>query len=401
MVLPLYERPSLTIHRGEGCYLIDTAGRRYLDFIAGIGVNALGHAHPRIVQAIAGQAALCLHTSNLYSHEYQAPLAKRLAQWSGLSHAFFSNSGTEAMEAALKAALAHGTRQHPTKFRMVALENSFHGRTLGALSVTGQLHYRRAFGPLLPGVTFVPANDIPQLKAAVTEHTAAIILEPIQGEGGIHILQESFLREARRLATAANALFIADETQCGLGRTGHFFAYQRFPNLLPDIAVTAKPLAAGLPLGATLFNDLAARALPKGQHGSTFGGGPLACRVALEVLDIIEELIPHIRQTGEYLHQRLSTLAETRSAGMMAGLQLSTPGAPLVAAALEQGLLINCTQGNVIRLLPPFIATRHHIDEAVRILTAAGLSPRTISRENHPTPAPKAGPHSFSSPPYR
>lgn len=370
MLLPLYSRPALTIHRGEGCYLYDTSGRRYLDFISGVGVNALGHAHPRIVRAITNQAARVIHTSNLYHHDYQAPLARRLAAWSGLSHAFFSNSGAEAVEAALKAARAHGLRRHPRKFQLVALENSFHGRTCGALSVTGRPEYRRAFGPLLPEVQFVPANDMEALRAAVCEDTAAIILEPIQGEGGVHVLTEDFLREVSRLATAANALWIADETQCGLGRTGHYFAYQRFPGLLPDIVVTAKPLAAGLPLGATLFNETAAAALPQGQHGSTFGGGPLACRVALEVLDEIESLLPHIRKTGAYLQQRLAAFGTVRGEGMIAGLALDQPGEPIVAGALDKGLLINCTHHTVLRLLPPYIATRAHVDEAMEVLAA-------------------------------
>ena len=393
MLLPVYSRPALTIHRGEGCYLFDTSGRRYLDFISGVGVNALGHAHPRIVRTITNQAARVIHISNLYHHDYQAPLARRLAAWSGLSHAFFSNSGAEAVEAALKAARAHGLRRHPRKLQLVALENSFHGRTCGALSVTGRPEYRRAFGPLLPEVQFIPANDLDALHAAVTEHTAAIILEPIQGEGGVHVLTEPFLRQVRRLANEVGALWIADETQCGLGRTGHYFAYQRFPGLLPDIVVTAKPLAAGLPLGATLFNETAAAALPKGQHGSTFGGGPLVCRVALEVLDVIEELLPHIRQTGAYLHQRLAALGAARGAGMIAGLALHQPGEPLVAQAMDKGLLINCTNHTVLRLLPPYITTRAQVDEAMEVLHAlTEWSGPPVGRlrtvENSPYPAP-------------
>ncbi|MBS1824922.1 MAG: acetylornithine/succinylornithine family transaminase [Acidobacteria bacterium] len=368
MLLPVYTRPALTIHRGEGCYLFDTNGRRYLDFISGVGVNALGHAHPRIVRAITNQAARVIHTSNLYHHDYQAPLARRLAAWSGLSHAFFSNSGAEAVETAIKAARAHGLRQHHGKVQLVALENSFHGRTCGALSVTGRPEYRRAFGPLLPEVRFIPANDIAALRAAVSEETAAILLEPIQGEGGVHVLEERFLREVRRLADAARALWIADETQCGLGRTGHYFAYQRFGGLIPDIVVTAKPLAAGLPIGATLFNETAATALPRGQHGSTFGGGPLVCRVALEVLDEVEQLLPHIRQTGAYLHRRLAELGTVRGEGMMAGIALEQPGEPIVARALEEGLMINCTHQTVLRFLPPYIATRAHVDEAMEVL---------------------------------
>lgn len=393
MLLPVYSRPPIVMHRGEGCYLWDTTGRRYLDFITGIGVNALGHSHPRIVRAITNQSARCLHTSNLYHHEYQAPLARRLSEWSGLSHAFFSNSGTEAVEVALKAARAWGLRRNTRKIRLVALEKGYHGRSFGALSVTGREAYRKPFGPMLPGVTFVPGNDVDALAAAVTEETAAIILEPIQGEGGIHVLEEEYLRAVRRLATEVNALWIADETQCGLGRTGTYFAFQRFTRLQPDIVVTAKPLAAGLPLGATLFSDAAAGVLEKGMHGSTFGGGPLACRVALEVLDMVEELLPHIRETGAYLQEGLRMFGEVRGEGLMAGLQLGKAGT-LAADAMERGLLINCTHGDVMRMLPPYIATKAHVEEAIAILGRIWAG----GDENRPTASPKGTPpHSPST----
>jgi acetylornithine aminotransferase/acetylornithine/N-succinyldiaminopimelate aminotransferase len=363
MLLPVYTRPAITIDHGEGCYLCDTKGKRYLDFVTGAGVNALGHNHPRVTQTIGAQAGRCLHTSNHYHHAYQQPLADRLLRWTGLSHAFFSNSGSEAIETALKAARARG------RHNIVALENSFHGRTMGALSVTGQPKYREPFGPLLPGVTFVRANAIDELREAVDERTAAILVEPVQGEGGVHVLKEGFLREVQRLAHTFGALFIADEIQCGLGRTGVYFAYQHHAGLAPDIVVTAKALAAGLPLAATLFNDRAAAAMGPGLHGSTFGGGPLACRVALEVLDVIEELLPHLRETGAYLHQRLREMSgESRGLGLMAALQLAGEGTPVVEDALSRGLMINCTQRTVIRLLPPYIATRAQIDEAMETL---------------------------------
>jgi acetylornithine/N-succinyldiaminopimelate aminotransferase len=375
MLLPVYSRPDIIIDRGEGCYLWDTAGRRYLDFITGVGVNALGHAHPRITQAIARQAARCIHTSNYYHHAYQAPLVERLVEWSGLSRVFLSNSGTEAVEAALKAARAYGTRMNPGKYKLVALENSFHGRTLGSLSVTGQPHYRRPFGPLLPGVTFVDANSIDQLRAAVDDETAAIVLETVLGEGGIHVLNEEYLHEVRRLADCHDALWIADETQCGLGRTGTRFAFQHFPGLQPDIVATAKPLAAGIPLGATLFSAKAAAQLELGHHGTTFGGGPLACCVALQVLDLIDELLPNIRETGAYLQAQLCRLRETypiitevRGLGLMAGLQLAESGDAHVHRAMKRGLLINCTHKTVLRLLPPFIAARAEVDEALAVL---------------------------------
>ncbi len=378
MLLPIYSRPALTIDHGEGCYVWDTAGRRYLDFITGIGVNALGHCHPRITRVIQEQAARCLHTSNLYHHAYQAPLAERLTTWSGgLSRVFFGNSGGEAIEAALKAAKAYGTARGSGKFQLVSIEGSFHGRTMGALSVTGQQKYRQPFQPLVPGVTFVPANRIDALRAAVTDDTAAIVVEVIQGENGIYPMSEEFLQEVRRLADFHDALWIADETQCGLGRTGWRFAYQQFSGLLPDIVVTAKPLAAGIPLSAAIFNEKTAAAIGKGQHGTTFGGGPLACRVALEVLDIIEELLPNIRETGAYLHERLVQLqgkfpliTEVRGIGMMAGIQLRALADGVVNSAMEQGLLINCTHDTVIRLLPPFIATKADVDQAMETLTA-------------------------------
>lgn len=363
MILPVYTRPSITLSHGDGCYLFDTEGRRYLDFISGIGVNALGHNHPRVVSAITQQAGRLLHSSNLFHNEYQRPLAKRLAAMAGLAHVFFTNSGAEAIEVALKTAKASGRHE------LVAIENGFHGRTSGALSVTSDRKYRAPFEPLLPGVTFVPANDIQKLQAAVSEKTAAIVVETIQGEGGVHPMTEPYLREVRRLAMESGALWIADETQCGLGRTGRYFAYQRFDGLLPDIVTTAKPLAAGIPLGATIFSERAAGMIKTGEHGSTFGGGPLACRVALAVLDAVDELLPNIRVTGAHLHARLAEFGyPVRGAGMMAGVQLNTPATSLVDEARSNGLLINGTHETVLRILPPYIAAKAHVDEAIEIL---------------------------------
>lgn len=370
-LLPVYERHPLVLDYGEGCHVYDTDGHRYLDFITGIGVNALGYAHPRVSRVIAEQAGRCLHTSNLFYHAFQGPLAARLAEWSGLSRTFFSNSGTEAMEAALKAAKAYGRGRHG----MVALENSFHGRSIGSLSITGQEKYRHAFQPLLSGVKFIEANDIEALRDVVNSETTAIVTEVIQGEGGIYPLSEEFLREVRLVADRHDALWIADETQCGLGRTGWRFAYQRFANLLPDIVVTAKPLAGGLPLGATIFSERAAQAIGKGMHGTTFGGGPLACRVALEVLEVIDGLLPRVVRAGAYLHDRLRELQrrhdvieEIRGVGMMAGIQLRVAGGPYVEKAARRGLLINCTHETVLRLLPPLIAREAEVDEAMATL---------------------------------
>ena len=341
---------------------------------SGIGVNAFGYSHRRITAAVMEQAALCVHTSNLVSHRYQGELAERLCRISGLDRVFLSNSGTEAVEAALKAARARGSSLSPQKTGLVALRGSFHGRTHGSLSVTGQEELRRPFEPLCAAVTFVDPNDAHALQAAVNGGTAAVILEPVLGEGGIHPLDGAFLRQARELTERYGALLVADETQCGLGRTGKHFAYQ-WAEIRPDLVVTAKPLAAGLPLGATLFTEDAARFLPVHSHGSTFGGGPLVCRVALEFLCLLEDILPRIGEiAGEFrlrldgLKQRHSIITEIRSKGLMFGIQLSRPGRPFVLAALERGLLINCTQESVLRLLPPYISGREETDEAVQIL---------------------------------
>ena len=375
-LLQNYARYPLVLARGKGCYLFDLAGKRYLDLISGIGVNALGHAHPRITKVIRAQASLLLHTSNLYYHEYQGALAKRLAQMSGLPRCFFSNTGTEAVEGALKMAHSHGRAIHPEKYEVIALENSFHGRTLGALSITGQAKYRQDFEPLVPGARFVPANDIAALEAAFSERTAAIVLEMIQGEGGINPLTAEYVVKARELADRYNALMVLDETQCGVGRPGTYFSYQRSSHItMPDVMVSAKPLACGIPLGVIMANERAAAAIKPGMHGTTFGGGPLACRVALEFCDILDELLPSIQRVGGYLHVELNELArkhsfikEVRGFGLMIGVELTMPGKQLVLDAMAQGLLINCTHDTVLRFLPPYIITEKEVDMAVRTL---------------------------------
>ena len=375
-LLQNYTRYPLVIARGKGCYVYDTAGRRYLDFLSGIGVNALGHAHPRIVKVIREQAGLTIHCSNLYYNQHQGPLAKRLAEISGLQRTFFANSGAEAMEGALKMARAHGHSIHPEKFEIISLENSFHGRTLGALSITGQAKYRADFEPLLPGVRFVPPNDIAALEAAFNERTAGMVLEMIQGEGGIYPLTHEYVVKARQLADRYDALLIADEVQCGLGRPGTFFAYQRaHPVILPDVMAAAKPLGVGIPLGVIVANEKAAAAIKPGMHGSTFGGGPLACRVALEALDVIEELLPAIQRVGGYFHVKLNELArkhsfvkEVRGFGLMIGVELTVPGKQLVLDAMDEGLLMNCTHDTVLRFLPPYIATEKDVDQAMKVL---------------------------------
>jgi len=375
-LLQNYARYPLVLARGKGCYVYDPEGRRYIDFITGIGVNALGHAHPRIVKTIREQAALLIHSSNLYYHPYQGKLAKRLAEMSGLQRAFFCNSGTEAVEGALKMARAHGHAIHSEKYEIVSLENSFHGRTLGALSVTGQAKYRNDFEPLLSGAKFVPINDIAALEAAVNERTAGIVLELIQGEGGIYPLTHEFAAKARELVDHYNALLIADETQCGVGRPGTYFAYQRsHPVILPDVVVAAKPVACGIPLGFILANEKAAAAIKSGMHGSTFGGGALACRVSLEFLDLLDELLPSIQRVGGYFHVKLNELArkhssikEVRGFGLMLGMELTIPGKQIVLDAIAEGLLINCTHETVLRFLPPYIVTEKEVDQAVKII---------------------------------
>jgi predicted acetylornithine/succinylornithine family transaminase len=375
-LLQNYARYPLVLARGKGCHLYDLAGKRYLDFLSGIGVNALGHAHPRLVKVIRQQAALMIHSSNLYYHQYQGPLAKRLAEMSGLERCFFCNSGTEAVEGALKMAHSHGRAIDPEKYQVIALDNGFHGRTLGALSITGQLKYRQDFEPLIPGVRFVPANDLAALEAAFSDRTAAIVLEMIQGEGGIYPLTPAYVAKARQLSDRYNALLIADETQCGVGRLGAYFAYQRTePVVLPDVMVTAKPLACGIPLGVIMANPKAAATIKPGMHGTTFGGGALACRVALEFCDILDELLPSIRRVGGYLHAELNQLAckhpcikEVRGVGLMLGVELYTPGKQVVLDAMAEGLLINCTHDTVLRFLPPYIVTEKEVDRAVRIV---------------------------------
>jgi acetylornithine/N-succinyldiaminopimelate aminotransferase len=375
-LLQNYARYPLVIHRGKGCHVYDIDGNRYLDFISGIGVNALGHAHPRIIKVIREQAALLIHSSNLYYHEYQGPLARKLSEISGLARSFFANTGTEAMEGALKMVRAHGSRISPEKFEIISLDNSFHGRTLGALSVTGQPKYRKDFEPLLPGVRFVQPNDLAALEAAFTERTAGILIEWIQGEGGIFPITREYAARARGLADRHDALLVFDEIQCGVGRPGTWFGYQLVdPPILPDIMVAAKPLACGLPLGVIVANEKAAASIAPGMHGSTFGGSALACRVALEFFDILDELLPSIRRVGAYFFDELTRLGrkyafikEVRGQGLMLGVELAFPGKQIVIDAMSQGLLINCTHDTVLRFLPPYIVTERDVDAAIKIL---------------------------------
>jgi acetylornithine/N-succinyldiaminopimelate aminotransferase len=376
-LLQTYSRYPVVLERGKGVFLYDTEGKKYLDFVSGLGVNALGHAHPRIVKAIREQAAKLLHVSNLYYHEYQGPLAERLCKLSGLDRAFFQNSGTEAIEGSIKLARLAGHRAGgEAKSKLVALEGSYHGRTFGALSLTGQDKHRKGFEPLLDDVTFVKQNDLESLRAAVNDNTCAIVLEPIFGEGGIYECTPEFLQECRTLADRHKVALIFDEIQCGLGRTGTLFAFQSF-GVTPDIVAIAKPIAAGLPLGAFLAKEEFASAISPGQHGTTFGGGPLACRIALEFFAIVEEekLLENVNKVGAYLHDELLALTKKRGVaktvrgrGFMQGIELEIPARPIVDAGLAEGVLFNSTQDTVVRFLPPFLLEEKHVDKGIRVL---------------------------------
>jgi acetylornithine/N-succinyldiaminopimelate aminotransferase len=372
-----YKRPAVVFTYGRGCRLYDSQGREYLDFLGGIAVNALGHAHPRMVRVIRREAGRAIHFSNLFHNPYQGPLAEKLAKWSGLDRIFFTNSGTEAMDGALKLARAYSHKKAggvTPKTRFLALENSFHGRTFGALSITYPAKYREPFAPLVPGAEFVRFNDVADLDAKFDGSVCAIVLETIQGEGGIYPVSEEFWTRARELTVQHDAALIADEIQCGLGRTGRRFAYQKFDSL-PDIVTVAKPLAGGLPLGAILANEQFAAAFTPGIHGTTFGGGPLICAAALEALSIIEDekLLDNVRARGAQIRAGLDKIAarfdivrEVRGEGLILGVDLSIEGAPFVEEALRRGLLVNCTRGHILRLLPPFILRAKDVNEFLK-----------------------------------
>ncbi len=396
-----YKRPEVTFTHGKGCYLYDDRGRRYLDFLGGIAVNALGHAHPRIVRAIRRQAARAVHLSNLYHNEFQGPLAEKLAKWSGLDRVFFSNSGTEAIEGALKLARLYAQKKTggTAKHRILALENSFHGRTFGALSITHTAKYRTPYEPLIPGAEFVKLNDVADLDAKFDGTVCAIILETIQGEGGITPVSEPFYRRARELAAQHDAALIADEIQCGLGRTGRRFAYQKFGAAAkPDIVAVAKPLAAGLPLGAFIASEKFASAFTPGLHGTTFGGGPLVCAVALEALRIMEDekLLQNARARGAELRKGLARLQkkfsfikEIRGEGLILGLELSVDGNAFATAAFQRRLLINCTHDRVLRLLPSYRISSAQVREFLQQF-AAVLAETPIEQSQTAAPQSRA-----------
>jgi acetylornithine/N-succinyldiaminopimelate aminotransferase len=382
LLLSTYDRYPVLLHKGRGVHVYDHKGRKYLDLLSGIGVNALGYAHPALTRTIAQQAKLLVHTSNLFYHEYQGRLAGALTRISGADRAFFTNSGTEAWEAALKLARAYAKANcaegKEPKWRILALEHAFHGRTFGALATTHKEKYRAPFAPVVPGVEFVKFDDVEDLRRKFDDTVCAIGFEFVQGEGGIRPLSKAFVQTACELAKEHDALLIADEIQSGLGRTGRWFAYQHY-GVQPDLVTVAKPLAGGLPLGALLASEKVSQCMHPGMHGTTFGGGPLACAVALQLLTVLEgqKMLKHVQKTGAYLLQGLQDLKkkykeirEVRGLGLMAGMDLES--ADLAKAVFKQmldaGIIVNRTDETVIRLLPPFIIKKQHVDQALRQL---------------------------------
>ena len=405
LLITTYDRNPLLFVRGQGVYIIDEQGERYLDLLSGIGVNALGYNHPVIEEAIARQSRALIHTSNLYFHEGQAELALHLTEQTGLDRVFFSNTGTEAWECAMKLARAYAGlkrgegKQIGTKF--LALEQSFHGRTFGAISTTYKEKYREPFDPVVPGVEFVRFNDVADLRAKFSTEVCAILVEAIQGEGGIRPLTQEFFAEARALANSTGALLIVDEIQAGMGRTGKWCAYQHY-GIQPDVTTLAKPLAGGLPLGATLCTEEVARAFHPGMHSSTFAGGPLACAVAIAVIDHIEKenLLAHVTEVGDYFQAQLRSLAkrhgaivDVRGRGLMIAAELDSADLAklTVAEMLKRHILINCTSDTVLRFLPPYILERAHVDTAILALdeiftehaAAASAAPSTQGGNIH------------------
>lgn len=374
-ILGTYARTSFHPRSGKGARLTDADGNEYWDLLGGIAVNVLGHQHPRLVRTLKDASRELLHVSNLFYHPAQGILAERLVRASGLLRAFFCNSGTEANEAALKfARLAN-----PGKSEIVALEESFHGRTLGSLSLTGHAAYRTPFEPLVPGAKFVPPNDIAALESAVDEKTNAIFLEPVLGEGGVIPLTPEYLAAARQLADRFGAILIFDEIQCGLGRTGTLFAFQH-SGVVPDIVTLAKPLGGGLPLGAVLTGEAVEGVVKPGHHGTTFGGNPIACRLGLAVLDEIEHsnLLARVNETGEWLGSELRKLqtrvpgiVEIRGAGMMWGIELDRPAKEIAGPLLAKGFVVGTARDNVLRLLPPYITPKKAFVEFIAALEQA------------------------------
>jgi acetylornithine/N-succinyldiaminopimelate aminotransferase len=375
-LFPTYKRSELFYSHGSGVHVYDIDGKRYLDLLAGISVNSLGYSHPRLVKALMEQGQQLIHCSNLFYHPYQGLLARKLVEVSGMSKAFFTNSGTEAIEAALKIARAYGNSQNPGKSVILTLKNSFHGRTFGALSITTQEKYQAPFRPLVPGVEIIDEFSVSALERAFSDRVCALVIEPIQGEGGVVPLPAQFIKAGRDLCDRHNAVLVVDEIQCGMGRTGKYFAFEHY-GVKPDVVTLAKSLAAGYPLGVVLGNERVAKSLGPGDHGTTFGGGPLACRLALEVLSIIEDegLLAKVAESGAYLADGLRKLAsrhplmgEVRGMGLMIGVQIGSAAREVVNRLLSRGFITNAAHETVLRLLPPFIISNKDIDEFLAAL---------------------------------
>jgi acetylornithine aminotransferase/acetylornithine/N-succinyldiaminopimelate aminotransferase len=404
LLIHTYDRFPVLFVAGEGVHLIDENGDRYLDLLSGIGVNALGYGSKVIEDAIAKQSRTLINASNYYFNDKMAGLAERVTRLTGMDRVYFSNSGCEAVEAALKLARAHAGvlreegKQIGTKF--LALEQSFHGRTFGAISATYKEKYRAPFEPVVPGFEFVKFNDVEDLRAKFSNDVCGILLEAIQGEGGVRPLSEEFFAEARALADSTGALIIVDEIQAGLGRTGKWCAYQYY-GIQPDITTLAKPLAGGIPMGATLCTNEVARAFHAGMHGTTFGGGPFACAVATAVIDHIENehLLDHVVELGEYFQAQLCKLAErhscivdVRGKGLMIAAELNSAdlAKEAVTEMLKRHVIINCTSDTVLRFLPPYIFQRSHVDTTIAALdevftefAAANTAAHSVGGQNH------------------
>ena len=375
--MPVFARYNIVLDHGDGPYLYDTNGKKYIDYLAGIAVNVVGHNYKPLVDAISRQAAKMIHCSNLYYTEVQVEAAEKLKKLSDMDKVFFGNSGAEANEGAIKLARKYATDIDPEKIQIISALHSFHGRTIATLTATGQDHYHHGFGPLPEGFDYVPFNDIEALEAKMSNKTCAVMLEAIQGEGGVHVPDKDYLPKVRALCDKYNAVLIFDEVQCGMGRTGTFFGCQQF-GVKPDIVTLAKGLAGGVPIGAFLATDKVASAFHPGDHGSTFGGNPLACAAACVVLDALtkDNLMKNAVEVGAYLKEKFNAYKEkyptlikdVRGRGLILGMELSRPGREIANECLDYGAIINCTAGNVLRFVPPLNITKAHVDELIAIL---------------------------------
>ncbi|MBA2862131.1 acetylornithine transaminase [Methanococcus maripaludis] len=372
-VINTYGRVPVVLVKGKGMSVFDTEGKEYLDFLAGIGVNNVGHCHPKVVETIKNQAETLIHISNIYYNVPQIELAKKLVNLSGLDKAFFCNSGAEANEAAIKLARKYG-KTKGKQGEIITMEHSFHGRTLTTVTATPKAKYQEGFEPLPQGFAYIPFNDIEALKAGISEKTAAIMIEPVQGEGGIHVADKDYLKAVRKLCDENNIVLIFDEVQCGMGRTGTIFAYEQY-GVLPDIVTLAKGLGGGVPIGAIVAKSKIASAFTPGSHGTTFGGNPLACASSNAAIDVISGLLENTLEMGDYFKNKLKILdkkyefiKEVRSLGLMIGIELTFNGSDIVSKMFEKGFLINCTSDTVLRFLPPLIVEKEHIDAIISAL---------------------------------